>query len=119
VLCVTGGEALYADMGHFGRYPIRLAWLGLVLPVPAAQLLRPGRADPRHAGCGQQSVLPARAGWPAPMLVLASRGDVIASQALISGTFSSCAQAIQLGYLPRLEIVHTSSDEVSHVYIPW
>jgi len=120
VLAVTGGEALYADMGHFGRYPIRLAWTGLVLPCLLLNYFGQGAlllANPAAVSNPFYLLVPAWA--QLPMIVLATLATVIASQALISGTFSVVRQAIQLGYLPRMLIVHTSSDEISHVYIPW
>ena len=120
VLAVTGGEALYADMGHFGRYPIRLAWLGMVLPSLLLNYFGQGAlilASPAAVSNPFYLLVP---GWAQmPMIVLATLATVIASQALISGTFSVVRQAIQLGYLPRMLIVHTSSAEISHVYIPW
>jgi KUP system potassium uptake protein len=120
VLAITGGEALYADMGHFGRFPIRAAWLGLVLPCLLLNYFGQGAlmlAHPEAVSNPFYLMVPAWAGLP--MVVLATLATVIASQALISGTFSIVRQAIQLGYLPRMEIVHTSSHEISHVYIPW
>ena len=120
VLAVTGGEALYADMGHFGRYPIRLAWLGLVLPCLLLNYFGQGAlilANPAAVSNPFYLLVPHWA--QLPMIVLATLATVIASQALITGSFSVVRQAIQLGYLPRMQIVHTSSDEISHVYIPW
>jgi KUP system potassium uptake protein len=120
VLAITGGEALYADMGHFGRFPIRVAWLGLVLPCLLINYFGQGAlmlANPEAVANPFYLMVPTWAGLP--MVVLATLATVIASQALISGTFSIVRQAIQLGYLPRMEIVHTSSHEISHVYIPW
>lgn len=120
VLAVTGGEALYADMGHFGPRPIRLAWLGLVLPCLLLNYFGQGAlilADPSSVSNPFYRLVPA---WgQLPMIVLATLATVIASQALISGTFSVVRQAIQLGYLPRMQIIHTSWDEIGHVYIPW
>jgi KUP system potassium uptake protein len=120
VLAVTGGEALYADMGHFGRRPIRLAWLGLVLPCLLLNYFGQGAlilGDPAAVSNPFYRAVPA---WgQAPMLGLATLATVIASQALISGTFSVVRQAIQLGYLPRMQIVHTSEEEAGHVFIPW
>jgi KUP system potassium uptake protein len=120
VLAVTGGEALYADMGHFGRYPIRLAWLCLVFPCLLLNYFGQGAlilANPNSVSNPFYLMVP---GWAQlPMIALATMATVIASQALISGTFSIVRQAIQLGYLPRMLIIHTSSDEISHVYIPW
>ena len=120
VLAVTGAEALYADMGHFGRRPIRLAWFGLVLPAlmlnyfgQAAVMLR----DPTTIRNPFYLMFPE---WALiPMLLLATAATVIASQAVISGAFSMTRQAIQLGYCPRLAIVHTSENEIGQVYIPW
>jgi len=120
VLAVTGAEALYADMGHFGRRPIRIAWFGLVLPAliltyfgQAALMLR----DPTSIRNPFYLMFP---DWAqAPMLLLATAATVIASQAVISGAFSMTRQAIQLGYCPRLAIVHTSENEIGQVYIPW
>ena len=120
VLAVTGGEALYADMGHFGPRPIRVAWLGLVLPCLLLNYFGQGAlilSDPASVSNPFYRMVPA---WgQVPMIGLATLATVIASQALISGTFSVVRQAIQLGYLPRMQIVHTSWDEVGHVYIPW
>ena len=120
VLAVTGGEALYADMGHFGRQPIRVAWLGLVLPCLVLNYFGQGAlilADPAAVSNPFYRVVPT---WfQAPMLGLATLATVIASQALISGTFSVVRQAIQLGYLPRMQIIHTSMDEIGHVFVPW
>ncbi len=120
VLAVTGGEALYADMGHFGRYPIRLAWLCLVLPCLLLNYFGQGAlilSNPEAVSNPFYFLVPH---WfQYPMIVLATLATVIASQALISGTFSVVRQAIQLGYLPRMQIIHTSSEEINHVYIPW
>ena len=120
VLAITGGEALYADMGHFGRYPIRLAWLGLVLPCLLLNYFGQGAlilADPAAVANPFYLLVPQWGRYP--MIALATMATVIASQAVISGSFSVVRQAIQLGYLPRMLIVHTSSDEISHVYVPW
>ena len=120
VLAVTGGEALYADMGHFGRYPIRLAWLAIVLPCLLLNYFGQGAlilAQPTAVSNPFYVLIPAWA--QLPMVVLATLATVIASQAVISGMFSVVRQAIQLGYLPRMLIVHTSSDEISHVFVPW
>ncbi len=120
VLAVTGGEALYADMGHFGRYPIRLAWLAMVLPCLLLNYFGQGAlilGNPAAVSNPFYVLVPAWA--QLPMVVLATLATVIASQAVISGMFSVVRQAIQLGYLPRMLIVHTSSDEISHVYVPW
>ncbi|MBP7370766.1 MAG: KUP/HAK/KT family potassium transporter, partial [Arenimonas sp.] len=109
VLAVTGGEALYADMGHFGRYPIRLAWLCLVLPCLLLNYFGQGAlilSNPAAVSNPFYLLVP---NWlQYPMIVLATLATVIASQALISGTFSVVRQAIQLGYFPRMLIIHTS-----------
>ena len=118
-LAVTGAEALYADMGHFGPKPIRLAWFALVFPAlvlnyfgqGALMILEPAKADNPFF-----NMVPA---WfLLPMVVLATIATVIASQATISGTFSITKQAIQLGYLPRLQVLHTSVRETGQIYIP-
>ncbi len=118
-LVVTGAEALFADMGHFGRRPIRLPWYGFVLPAllcnyfgqAAVLYQRPDAvAHPFYA------MVP---GWATiPTIVLATMATVIASQAVISGAFSMTRQAIQMGYLPRMNIVHTSESEIGQIYIP-
>ncbi|MFY2765331.1 potassium transporter Kup [Arenimonas sp. MALMAid1274] len=119
VLAVTGGEALYADMGHFGRVPIRLAWLGLVLPSLVLNYFGQGAFILSHPGDVANPFYELVPGWALyPMIVLATLATVIASQALISGTFSVVRQAIQLGYLPRMEIVHTSDRTEGQIYMP-
>ena len=119
VLAVTGGEALYADMGHFGRLPIRLAWLGLVLPSLVLNYFGQGAFILSHPGEVANPFYELVPGWALyPMIVLATLATVIASQALISGTFSVVRQAIQLGYLPRMEIVHTSARTEGQIFIP-
>jgi KUP system potassium uptake protein len=120
VLAVTGGEALYADMGHFGRRAIRIAWLCVVLPCLLLNYFGQGALILSDASSVANPFYRAVPAWgQTPMLVLATLATVIASQALISGTFSVVRQAIQLGYLPRMQIVHTSWHEAGHVYIPW
>ena len=119
VLAVTGGEALYADMGHFGRRPIRLAWFALVLPALMLNYFGQGALlllNPRAAS--QPFFLLAPSWALLPLVVLATLAAIIASQALISGAFSLTRQAIQLGYAPRLDIAHTSSHEMGQVYVP-
>jgi KUP system potassium uptake protein len=119
VLVVTGAEALYADMGHFGRAPIRLAWFALVFPALTLNYLGQGAlilGQPRATSNPFYLLLPS---WArAPMVVLAGAATVIASQAVISGTYSLTSQAIRLGFLPRLTIRHTSSTEEGQIYIP-
>jgi KUP system potassium uptake protein len=119
VLCLTGCEALYADMGHFGRRPIRLAWSFIVLPAlvasylgQAAVLLRSPEAidRPFYFSVPEPLLL--------PMVALATLGTIIASQALISAVFSLTRQAVQLGYWPRTRVVHTSAREEGQIYVP-
>jgi len=118
-LAVTGAEALYADMGHFGKKPIRIAWFVLVFPAlvlnyfgqGALMLVEPGKADNPFFNMVPPWFL-------LPMVVLATLATVIASQATISGTFSITKQAIQLGYLPRLRVLHTSVRDTGQIYIP-
>ncbi|HBD20285.1 MAG TPA: potassium transporter Kup [Arenimonas sp.] len=120
VLAVTGGEALYADMGHFGRLPIRIGWLGLVLPALLLNYFGQGAFILSHPGEVSNPFYELVPGWALyPMIVLATLATVIASQALISGTFSVVRQAIQLGYLPRMQIVHTSAHSEGQIYLPW
>ncbi|MFC5520071.1 potassium transporter Kup [Polaromonas jejuensis] len=118
-LCVTGAEALYADMGHFGKQPIRLAWFALVMPSLMLNYFGQGAlvlADPKAAENPFYLMTPE---WALiPMVVLATMATVIASQALISGAFSAAKQTIQLGFLPRLSILHTSIRETGQIYIP-
>ena len=119
VLVVTGGEALYADMGHFGARPIRLAWFSLVLPSLLLNYFGQGALmlrDPA-AGANPFFLLAPRA-LLYPLVVLATTAAIIASQALISGAFSLTQQAVQLGYSPRVNIVHTSKSETGQIYIP-
>jgi KUP system potassium uptake protein len=118
-LVVTGGEALYADMGHFGKRPIRIAWFALVLPALLLNYLGQGALlleNPSAAANPFYRLAPAWALYP--LIVLASGAAIIASQALISGAFSLTMQAIQLGFMPRLKIEHTSSTERGQIYIP-
>ncbi|NFV81867.1 potassium transporter Kup [Magnetospirillum aberrantis] len=119
VLVVTGAEALYADMGHFGRLPIRLAWYLLVLPALLLNYFGQGAlllTRPEAIENPFFNMAPAWAGIP--LLILATCATVIASQAVISGAFSVTRQAIQLGYLPRMTIIHTSEKEIGQIYIP-
>ena len=118
-LVVTGGEALYADMGHFGKRPIRIAWFALVLPALLLNYFGQGALLLDQPGRGGATVLSARADWALlPLVALATAAAIIASQALISGAFSLTQQAIQLGYCPRLDIEHTSHSEIGQVYVP-
>ena len=118
-LCLTGAEALYADMGHFGKTPIRLAWFGLVMPSLVLNYFGQGAlvlADPSVVSNPFFKMTPA---WALiPMVGLATAATVIASQALISGAFSATKQTIQLGFLPRLSILHTSVRDTGQIYIP-
>jgi KUP system potassium uptake protein len=119
VLAVTGAEALYADMGHFGRAPIRLAWLGLVLPGLVLNYFGQGALvlrDPAALEHPFYHLVPGWALWP--LIGLATCATIIASQAVISGVFSLTRQAIQLGYLPRMRVKHTSATEIGQIYIP-
>ncbi len=120
VLVVTGGEALYADMGHFGKKPIQIAWFGLVLPAlflnyfgQSALML----SDPTAASNPFYLMVPGWALWP--MVLLATFATVIASQAVISGVFSITRQAIQLGFAPRMEVRHTSGEEEGQIFVPY
>ena len=119
VLCLTGGEALYADMGHFGARPIRLAWYGLALPALAANYLGQGALllrDPAAAARPFYSTVPT---WGLyPMVVLATLATVVASQALISAVFSLTRQASQLGLSPRVVATHTSASTAGQIYLP-
>jgi KUP system potassium uptake protein len=120
VLAVTGAEALYADMGHFGRKPITRAWLFVVLPALALNYLGQGAlliADKTTISAPFFLLTP---DWGrVPMVLLATAATVIASQAVITGGFSLASQAVELGYLPRLRVVHTSESTVGQVYMPW
>jgi KUP system potassium uptake protein len=118
-LVVTGGEALYADMGHFGKRPIRIAWFSLVLPSLLLNYFGQGALLLENAAAAQQPFFLLAPSWALiPLVVLATCAAIIASQALISGAFSLTRQAIQLGYCPRLDIDHTSSEEMGQVYVP-
>jgi KUP system potassium uptake protein len=120
VLCVTGGEALYADMGHFGRRPIRFGWFTLVWPALLLNYFGQGAlmlADPETVKNPFYLMTPS---WALiPMVMLATCATVIASQAVISGAFSLTKQAIQLGYLPRFSIQYTNENEAGQIYIPF
>ncbi|HTC83723.1 MAG TPA: KUP/HAK/KT family potassium transporter, partial [Rhizomicrobium sp.] len=119
VLAVTGCEALYADMGHFGRSPIQYAWLFVALPALMLNYFGQGAALLRHpeqAGIAFFSVIPHWAHMP--MVMLATLAAVIASQAVITGVFSMTQQAVQLGQLPRMEIRHTSATDYGQIFVP-
>lgn len=118
VLAVTGGEALYADMGHFGRRPIKVAWFFGVLPALLLNYLGQGALMITHPELDHPFYQLAPSWALIPLVVLSTAATVIASQALISGVFSLSRQAIQLGYIPRLNIIHTSKDEIGQIYIP-
>ena len=119
VLAVTGAEALYADMGHFGRTPIRIAWSALVLPALALNYFGQGAlllGDPRRSRIRSTC---SRRRWALyPLVALATMATVIASQAVISGAYSITQQAMQLGYVPRMEIEHTSGEQIGQIYLP-
>jgi KUP system potassium uptake protein len=119
-LTVTGAEALYADLGHFGKQPIRLAWFGIAMPALALNYFGQGAmllGAPEKAKNPFYSMAPEWALYP--LIVLATLATVIASQALITAAFSVAKQAIQLGYMPRLRIVHTSVRETGQIYVPF
>ncbi|MEI6719415.1 MAG: potassium transporter Kup [Betaproteobacteria bacterium] len=119
VLGVTGAEALYADMGHFGRTPIQTAWFGLVFPALALNYLGQGALlmiNPAAVTNPFYQMFPAWALYP--MVGLATMATVIASQATISGAYSLTKQAIQLGFLPRMNVIHTSAREIGQIYLP-
>lgn len=119
VLAVTGAEALYADMGHFGRKAITIGWLGLVLPACTLSYFGQGAlllGDEQKVNAPFFLLAP---GWAViPLVVLATAATVIASQAVITGAFSVASQAAQLGYLPRLRIAHTSASTIGQIYVP-
>ena len=120
VLCVTGAEALYADMGHFGKQPIRLAWFGLAMPALVINYFGQGAmllVEPGNARSPFYEMAPAWALYP--LIALATCATVIASQALITAAFSVTKQAMQLGYLPRMRISHTSVRETGQIYVPF
>lgn len=119
VLCVTGAEALYADMGHFGKGPIRIAWFSVVMPALVLNYFGQGAlvlADPQAVDNPFFRLFPS---WALlPVVGLAAMATVIASQAVISGAFSLTAQAMRLGYLPRMRVVQTSGESIGQVYVP-
>jgi KUP system potassium uptake protein len=119
VLCVTGGEALYADMGHFGKKPIRLAWFAVVMPCLVLNYFGQGAlllAEPEAVKNPFYMMAP---DWLlVPLVGLATAATVIASQALITGAFSVTKQVVQMGFLPRLQVLHTSVRDTGQIYIP-
>lgn len=118
-LVVTGGEALYADMGHFGKKPIRVAWFAVVLPGLVLNYFGQGALLLGNPAAAENPFYLLAPTWAViPIVVLAAAAAVIASQALISGVFSLTKQAIQLGLSPRLQIIHTSSREIGQIYLP-
>ncbi len=131
VLCITGGEALYADMGHFGRKPIRVAWYGVVFPALVLNYFGQGAllitSCNGHGGTASD-ICHLATRWPfftlvptvflIPMIVIATIATVVASQALISGAFSLTQQAVQLGFIPRVQIIHTSATTEGQIFVP-
>jgi len=117
-LVTTGGEALYADMGHFGRKPIRITWHAIVLPALLLNYFGQGALLLGDAGAARNPFYRLAPDWAVlPLVILATGATIIASQAVISGCFSLTRQAIQLGFSPRLEVLHTSSEEIGQIYI--
>jgi KUP system potassium uptake protein len=119
VLAVTGAEALYADMGHFGKGAVRIAWFGLVAPALVLNYFGQGALLIAQPAAIQNPFYLLLPGWALyPMVALATAATVIASQAVISGAYSITKQAVQLGFLPRMNVVHTSAREIGQIYIP-
>ncbi len=119
VLCVTGAEALYADLGHFGKKPIRMAWFAVVMPALTLNYFGQGALLLSQPEAVKNPFYLMAPDWALiPLVLLATMATVIASQALITGAFSVTKQVIQLGYLPRLNILHTSVRETGQIYIP-
>ena len=120
VLAVTGAEALYADMGHFGRAPITRAWLLVVFPACILNYMGQGALILGHPASISSPFFLLAPGWAAlPMVILAAVATVIASQAVITGAYSVASQACLLGYLPRLRIAYTSEEQIGQIYVPW
>ncbi len=120
VLCVTGAEALYADLGHFGKKPIRLAWFGVAMPALTLNYFGQGALLLSRPQAVKNPFYMMAPDWALlPLVALATAATVIASQAIITGAFSVTKQAIQLGYLPRLHTQHTSVREAGQIYIPF
>lgn len=119
VLVITGGEALYADMGHFGRKPIRLAWVVLVFPALLLNYFGQGALLLENPAAAENPFFLLAPKWfLVPLLIIATLAAIVASQAMISGAFSTTRQGIALGFIPRLEIRHTSTQEEGQIYIP-
>jgi KUP system potassium uptake protein len=119
VLCITGGEALYADMGHFGRRPIKLAWYTIALPALLVCYFGQGALYLERGAVVQNPFYELVSGWVRyPVVAIATVATVVASQALISGAYSLTRQAIQLGYWPRTTVVHTSGEAEGQIYMP-
>ncbi len=119
VLVLTGGEALYADMGHFGRRPIQLAWFGMVLPALLLNYFGQGALLLRDPAAIENPFYLLAPNWALmPLVILSTIATVIASQAVISGAFSMTLQAMQLGYLPRFQVRHTSESEMGQIFLP-
>jgi KUP system potassium uptake protein len=120
VLCVTGAEALYADLGHFGKKPIRLAWFSVVMPSLTLNYFGQGALLLKNPEAVKNPFYMMAPDWATlPLVLLATMATVIASQAMITGAFSVTKQAVQLGYLPRLQIRHTSVRDTGQIYIPF
>jgi KUP system potassium uptake protein len=120
VLCVTGGEALYADMGHFGKKPIRLAWFGIVMPCLTLNYFGQGALLLTEPESVKNPFFNMAPDWALiPLVILATAATVIASQALITGAFSVTKQVIQMGFLPRLQVQHTSERDTGQIYMPF
>jgi KUP system potassium uptake protein len=119
VLVITGGEALYADMGHFGRRPIRLAWFAVALPSLLLNYYGQGALLLRNPAAAENPFfLLAPRPFLYPLVIIATAATIVASQALISGSFSLANQSVQLGYMPRLTIIHTSYKQAGQIYVP-
>lgn len=120
VLCVTGGEALYADMGHFGKKPIRLAWFSVVMPCLTLNYFGQGALLLSNPAAVKNPFFMMAPAWAlVPLVGLATLATVIASQALITGAFSVTKQVIQLGYLPRFQVLHTNVKETGQIFMPF
>jgi KUP system potassium uptake protein len=119
VLVITGGEALYADMGHFGKRPIRVAWLAVAMPALLLNYMGQGALLLGDPGAARNPFYLLAPGWALyPLIAIATAAAIVASQALISGAFSLTRQAVQLGYSPRVTIRHTSHSEIGQIYVP-